>query len=371
MRTQKGISELEQQIDSLLYQRETILYLGDVMAMKLLDQDRLKHFAVHPSPGFISGKAGLKAEIEAAKRFFYDGYMVLFNDLTHSLRIGDLTLAKGDEVRTFEVKANPKEYRTKEAFRQIATPIVIHEYIKNDVTPVPVRIADETLIDADFGTDRNAGYAIRLDSDIVEDVQSHIASVIFKGVWKTPVVEVERGGKRYLACARHNAGALRARLEELTADGQWIVSNIRNRVTENGDAPPFGLDFKPQSTVDLMTGDTIVVAAFSMEELTRQLREKKITLTWKGNGRDSFPMDFKPEFEVQSDLDLQTKNICQWHFERVLYSFLGLETYVERVYETLSPEGVARFAAKIKELEEKKKLKRNEKTQSFKKSEKT
>lgn len=65
------------------------------------------------------------------------------------------------------------------------------------------------------------------------------------------------------------------------------------------------------------------------------------------------------------------KNICQWHFERMLYSFLGLETFVERIYETLSPEGVARFAAKIKELEEKKKLKRNEETQSFKKSDKT
>lgn len=85
------------------------------MALKMLDQDT-KHFGGNPAPGFISGKEGLKAEKEAAHHFFEQGYMVLFNDLSHSLRIVDLTLRRGEEVRTFEVKTSAKDISRRKLF---------------------------------------------------------------------------------------------------------------------------------------------------------------------------------------------------------------------------------------------------------------
>ena len=349
--TQREISELEKTIDGLRYQRETTLFLGDVIALKLLDQDTIKHFFGHPSPGFISGKSGLKAEIEAAKHFFAKGYMVLFNDLTRSLPLGDLTLRKGGEVRTFEVKSNPREYATREAFRQIATPIVIHEYMKRDVTPVPVTLPDKTVKEAGFDpAGKKAGYAIQLESEIVEKLHFDIAGTVFKGVYKLPVVEIHGGAKHYLACCRRNVAALRTKLEEMTRSGDWIVSNIRKRVTEYGDLPPFGLYFKPESTVDVITGEIIIVSAFSMQELAEQLKAKKITLSWEGRDSDLLPMDFEPNYPLDGEFQIQTKNICQWHWLRVLYSLLSLETFVDRCAETLSPEALARFAAKIKEI---------------------
>jgi len=347
---QQEISRLEEKIEGLRYQRETVLFLGDVIALKLLDQDTIKHFFGHPSPGFISGKSGLKAEIEAAKHFFAEGYMVLFNDLTRSLPLGDLTLRKGEEVRTFEVKSNPREYASKEAFRQIATPIVIHEYMRKDVTPVPVTLPDKTVKEAGFDpAGKKAGYGIQLESEIVEELHFDIAGTVFKGVYKSPVVEIHGGAKHYLACCRCNVAALRTKLEEMTRSEDWIVSNIRKRLTEYGDVPPFGLYFKPESTVDVITGEVIIVSAFSMQELAEQLRAKKITLRWGRRDSDLFPMDFEPNYPLDGEFQIQTKNICQWHWLRVLYSFLSLETFVERCAETLSQEALARFAAKIKE----------------------
>jgi hypothetical protein len=349
--TQREISELERKIQSLQYQRETVLFLGDVMALKLLDQDTIKHFGGYPSPGFISGKSGLKAEQDAAKRFFAEGYMVLFNDLTHSLPLGDLTLRKGEEVRTFEVKSNPREYFSKEAFRQIGTPIVIHDYMKNDVTRVPVNLPDKTFQEAGFDPgSKKAAYAIQLDSKIVEKLHFDIAGTVFKGVYREPVVQIIRGAKHYLACRTRNVPALRSKLEEITRSGDWIVSDIRQRVREYGDVPPFGLYFKPDSTVDVITGEVVIVSVFSMQDLAEQLNSKKITLNWERKFSDLFSMDFKPDYPLDGKLEIQTKNICRWHWLRVLYSFLSLETFVERCAEVLSPEEIAKFEAKIEEI---------------------
>ena len=324
------------------------------MALKMLDQDTIKHFGGNPAPGFISGKEGLKAEKEAARNFFEQGYMVLFNDLSHSLRIGDLTLRKGEEVRTFEVKTSAQEYFTKEAFRQISLPIIIHDYMKNDVTAVPLAIPEDKLKEIGFDDgSREAGYAIQLDSDIVEDLHFDLAGSIFKPVWRKEVVELKRGAKTYLACAKRNVAALRTRLDALTREGDWIVTNIRDRILHNEDIPPFGLYFKPQSTVDLITGDIIIISVFSMQEVAAQFKQKKIAVTWKATNSDTFPIEYKPEYELEHKI--QTRNICQWHLLRVLYSFLGLETFVARVAEMLSPETLARFSAKSKEIDKKRK----------------
>lgn len=350
--TQREISELEGKVASLNYQRETALFLGDVMALKLLDQDTIKHFAGYQSAGFISGKSGLQAEVDAARHFFAEGYLVLFNDLTHSLRLGDLTLRKGERVQTFEVKSNPREYFSKEAVRQISTPIVIHQYLKHGVTPVPVSLPDKTLDQAGFdSSDHKAGYAIQLDSEIVEKRNFDIAGTVFKAVYKSPVVQIDRGVTHYLGCRKRNIVELRRKLEEMTRPGDWIVSNLRKRVVEYGDLPPFGLYFKPESTVDVITGEVVIVTVFSMQDLADQLKTKNITLSWERKYRDFFPMEFKPNYSLEGEFKVQTHNICQWHWLRVLYSLLSLETFVERCAECLSPVELAKFAAKIKEIE--------------------
>ncbi len=136
---QSVVSSLEEQTAILRYQRDCVLFVGDTIASKFLDVDSVKHMAAFQSPGFLSGKEGLDQEIYAAKDFYQKGWMVLFNDLTHSLRVGDLTLKKGDTTKTFEVKASAESYATAEAARQIVTPILINEFIKERLVTFPNR----------------------------------------------------------------------------------------------------------------------------------------------------------------------------------------------------------------------------------------
>lgn len=352
---QRKISALEDAIKGLQYRRHCILFLGDVMAIKLLDQDDIKHLSANQPAGFISGKSGLKAEVDAAKRFFSSGYMVIFNDLTHSLTMGDLTLRKGDEIRSFEVKSNPREYLSRETFRQISNPIVIHQYMKTDVTPVPVTVSDRHLKDLGFDSSKQEpAYAIRLDSNTVEKTHFHDVGKIFKQVYRAEVVELEINGKYYLASLRRNVGALRSKLEQLTNPGNWVVTNIRERVTGHRDLPPFGFWFKPQSSVEVMTGEVILLSAFSMDDLTNQFNAKQIKLAWKRRNGDIFPMSYEPQFAVESTFELHNKNLNQWHWLRVLYSFLSLETFVGYCTEWFSPEYLAQAEAKLKQIKKRK-----------------
>jgi hypothetical protein len=139
-RNQKEATDREATVEQLLYVRRCILMIVDTIAVKLLHVDTTSHFAGYQSPGFLSGKVGFEKEVEAARYFVQKGYMVIMNDLTNCLRIGDLTMKRGDEVRTFEVKSNPEAYFTKEAMRQIITPIVLHDYVKSDVIKIPIQL---------------------------------------------------------------------------------------------------------------------------------------------------------------------------------------------------------------------------------------
>ena len=140
---QKRITKLEEEIAQLNYFRHCILFVGDTIAAHVVDVDAIRHFALYPAPGFIGGKEGLKAEIEAATTFAHQGQVVVFNDLTHCLHLGDLTLKKGEKVSTFEVKSNAKEYFKPETMRQIILPMHIHKYIEEDVATAFPKFVDQ------------------------------------------------------------------------------------------------------------------------------------------------------------------------------------------------------------------------------------
>jgi len=132
---QQRVNTIDARLEQLEYFRECVLFIGDTIASRLLEVDAIKHFAGFQSPGFLIGKSGLEAEIDAAWHFALEGHFVLFNDLTHSVRLGDLTLVKDGIPRTFEVKKNAEGYADVDSTtRQIVLPMAIHQYIRDDVS---------------------------------------------------------------------------------------------------------------------------------------------------------------------------------------------------------------------------------------------
>lgn len=100
---QGGLRDADVEVASGEYFRNATKLVGDDYAFRWIDADILKHFALKPNPGYISGKDGLQAELHAAISFAKQGYFVLLNDLTHAVKGGDLTLLKNGKLTFFEV----------------------------------------------------------------------------------------------------------------------------------------------------------------------------------------------------------------------------------------------------------------------------
>jgi hypothetical protein len=336
---QMKASSLELQIAELHYIRDCILFIGDTMAVKILDVDTISQFAHYPSPGFLSGKEGLHTELEAAHKFYQDGYIVLLNDLTHCLRVGDLTLRKGDEVRTFEVKSTAKAYFTPEAVRQITIPIGVHNYIQTDVLKGRIKLPGSKSI---------ASGAVRVGSGIVEDWHDKVAGKLYSALKKKKTAQIHIGKKLYLACRQKDIDSLREEIEEITESEQWVVANVRRRVTEYADIPPFSMWFKPETALAVMGGDLIVLSAFAMSNLAELFETKGVRITWNAQPNDLFPISFTSDhIRQEQEFEIEPTNVGDWHRLRVLYAFLAVESFVDIVSFLLSPEAMAQFKEKL------------------------
>ncbi|MEO8052923.1 MAG: hypothetical protein ABI833_21130 [Acidobacteriota bacterium] len=73
------------------FARSAILYLGDTLAYRLMPNHVVRLHGRNSSPGFFGGKKGREQEFGIADFLCSDGWTVLLHDLTHCLKIGDLT----------------------------------------------------------------------------------------------------------------------------------------------------------------------------------------------------------------------------------------------------------------------------------------
>ena len=337
-RNQSKIAALDGQIEELRYLRDCILFVGDTIAAHFLEPDAIKHFGAYPRPGFVTGKDGLRAEIEAMHHFYFnEGYFVLLNDLTHSVRVGDLTLKRNDEVRTFEVKSSAEGYKDPKSFRQIMVPIMIHDYMKRDVIKAPVKLADG----------RRAEGVVRINSGIAEDWHDRAAGRLCSDLRKRRIAHVRLGEKHYLASTARNQESLRTEVAELTRTGDWVLANVQRRVSEYPNLPPFSEWFKPETCVDIMAGDLIVLSAFSMADLSRLFEQKGVEVKWQRLQHDLFPIRLSSPRMVKSKVQIGG---LDWQRLRVLYSFLAVESFVAICSFLISPEAQEQFGVKLREI---------------------
>jgi hypothetical protein len=70
--------------------------IGDSIAFIYGDKWDLKQYVFKNDAGFISGKVGLKLEVQLLKAAFKWGATVVMNDLTNTMRHGDITIFRPD-----------------------------------------------------------------------------------------------------------------------------------------------------------------------------------------------------------------------------------------------------------------------------------
>ena len=103
----KGYIE-ERQIAVLEYQRILFIlrHIGDGIAFTYINKYEIKPMSYKENPGFISGKVGARAERKFFRSIFKSGNIAILNDLTHSLRFGDVTQLSDEGFTLHEVKSS-------------------------------------------------------------------------------------------------------------------------------------------------------------------------------------------------------------------------------------------------------------------------
>ena len=133
----------------------------------------------------------------------------------------------------------------------------------------------------------------------------------------------------------------------LTENGDWVVSNLQAKVQNNFDLPPFTMWFKPESAVEIVSGDLVVLCAFEMGVVRQLFAKKGFGIAWKRQQNDLFPIELSSEYlRAQTAFDYNTVNIGDWQRLRVMYSFLAVESFVEICSFLLSPEAVEQAQSK-------------------------
>ena len=126
------IATIEAQADNARRWIETLRSLGDSIAYIHADRFDLKPLAFRPSPGFLTGKRGARLERKMVRAVFEMGAVAVLNDLTHTLRHGDLTVFRPDgKFMLIEAKSGRGGQRARTE-RQLAAARGVTGYLESD-----------------------------------------------------------------------------------------------------------------------------------------------------------------------------------------------------------------------------------------------
>lgn len=115
------------------FARGAVLYLGDVLAYNCMPDHAVRLHGRNSRPGFFRGKTGRAREFEIGDFLTSDGWTVLLHDLTHCLRIGDLTAFCQDRgILSLEVGAGNKARKMRQSKRMH----LLNSVLKEDLTAI-------------------------------------------------------------------------------------------------------------------------------------------------------------------------------------------------------------------------------------------
>jgi hypothetical protein len=123
-------------------------------------------------------------------------------------------------------------------------------------------------------------------------------------------------------------------------------------VREYPEVTPFTMWFKPDSAVDVMAGDLVVLSAFEMSDLKSLFAAKGVSITWDCHLKDLFPVFLDSNYlQGQQEFELRRSSIGDYHRLKLMYAFLATESYVDICSFLISPEAAAQFKRKIGPLQ--------------------
>jgi hypothetical protein len=162
--------------------------VGDAIAFIYGDRFDLKQLALKESSGFISGKSGTRLERAILRKAFEMGGTVVMNDLTHTLRHGDITLFRpdlwpegGSPFLLIEAKSGRGGNKARFE-RQKSAMEAISQYLKTDIRSTESGTFHRVSVNTspEYHFDKITELAIRLPygGNLVEEIEPGLYYII-------------------------------------------------------------------------------------------------------------------------------------------------------------------------------------------------
>ena len=287
--------------------RDVILLLksiGDSIALLYLSIWDVKPISMNHSPGFISGKSGLRAELAELRRIYKMGGIAILNDITNNLRHGDITILSPIngliEVKTTKERSR-RVRRQRQALRKLT------DYLVSGDDGAPFGRFEKLVR---IGVHQRERYLWREVNDLIREAQEHghAGSLVENGVF----YHVSRRG---------------VTPELIIADiGDHIASPIVGMCNENKfdnlNYHPFTSSIhEPRAVFDFYCGELFIFVAIDREYIEERLSKAGLKAQFLGDS----------DFQVRiTAIDVGSDNPARIEvgnnlFNRVFREFLSLE----------------------------------------------
>jgi hypothetical protein len=254
-----GIKQVERQKELISVLRT----IGDAIAFIYADRYDLKQFAFHEKPGFITGKRGARLERGILRRAFALGATVVLNDLTHTLRHGDITVFLPDgSLRMIEAKSGRSGKRSRTE-RQVEAAQSILSYIATDERQV------------DDSVWRRVAVA-ELPSHHFE-AATRLAQTLPRAGWIRE--EVEPGLHYLLIDSAQESDDFASMFDLPTPRGRMLVMSVNECKKEHLGYYPFPLCFRdPGVLCRFYDGEFVMFVIVDLDEVNKRIRSVRLKI---------------------------------------------------------------------------------------------
>ncbi|MHB9036556.1 MAG: hypothetical protein ACYC64_07805 [Armatimonadota bacterium] len=291
--------------------------VGDGLVFTYIDKWDVKPLTYHESPGFISGKKGAFLERRYLRQLFANGQVAILNDLTNSLRYGDITLITESGMGLVEVKSslltNRRTRRQSEALGRIT------DYLSLD------RVSDLY----------RPGIEIRRTSLHCEERHNRDAvNALINRVYASSAsyTRVEDGLIYFAQVAQCESDL--SGLEDLICDARlgntdrWMGFFINSFKYSEPAYYPHTLSIEDtQALFDFFNGTLFILVMINTDYMFRKLNECNLKLTITKNQDRMLVVDCPLSLEPETG----PLWISEHFFTRVAAEFLSLDWFLEEI----------------------------------------
>ncbi len=309
----KKIKQYNQKISDYKKLITLIKMIGDGIAFVYVDKYNIKPFAFKQNSGFISGKEGLKNELKTLRYFYDNNIIAILNDITNSLRYGDITVPLAQYPYIVEVKSSKNTNKRIERQKQNIANLM--RYIETDKGK---GIYDENI------------EMIRVDihSKELNHVRDFNKCIEHAYKYGNCIEEIETGLMYYIECQECDFEIIAKTITTKMKEPIFFFLNEEKYNTLG--YYPFTLSIESRShLIDFYNGDILLNVIIDLKVVEQKLYDKGLIVKFNLDELYTLSITYKenPNFDENKGL----LKVSYHYFNRISNEFISLDWFINEL----------------------------------------